>query len=59
VNLRVGFKAVAGWEAFVAVKNAFDEKYIQNITVVSGNSGLVVGTPGDDRTVSLTVRARY
>jgi iron complex outermembrane receptor protein len=43
----------------VSVKNAFNEEYIQNITVVSGNSGLVVGTPGDDRTVSFTLRARY
>ena len=59
VNLRAGFKSDAGWEAFATVKNAFNEEYIQNITVVSGNSGLVVGTPGDDRTVSLTVRARY
>lgn len=59
VNLRAGFKADAGWEAFVAVRNAFDEEYVQNVTVVSGNSGLVVGTPGDPRTVSLTLRARY
>ncbi len=59
VNLRAGFKAHGSWETFVAVKNALDEHYVQNITVVSGNSGLVVGTPGDDRTISLTVRARY
>ena len=59
VNLRAGFKANAGWEGFVAVKNAADEDYVQNITVVSGNSGLVVGTPGDGRTVSLTLRARF
>ncbi len=59
VNLRAGFKSDAGWEAFVAVKNALDKDYIQNVTVVSGNSGLVVGTPGDDRTVSFTLRARY
>lgn len=59
VNLRAGFRADAGWEAFVLVKNAFDENYVQNITVVSGNSGLVVGTPGDPRTVSVTLRARY
>lgn len=59
VNLRAGFKADAGWDAFVLVKNAFDEEYIQNITVVSGNSGLVVATPGDARFVSFTLRARY
>ncbi len=59
VNLRAGFKSDSGWEAFVLVRNAFDEEYIQNITIVSGNSGLIVGTPGEDRTVSLTLRARY
>lgn len=59
VNLRAGFKSDTGWEAVVAVKNALNENYIQNLTVVSGNSGLVVGTPGDDRTISFTLRARY
>lgn len=59
VNLRAGIKSDSGWEAFVLVKNAFDEEYVQNITIVSGNSGLIVGTPGEDRTVSLTLRARY
>ena len=59
VNLRAGFKSDSGWEAFVLVRNAFDEEYVQNITIVSGNSGLIVGTPGEDRTVSLTLRAKY
>ena len=59
VNLRAGFRADAGWEGFVSVKNALNEEYLQNITVVAGNSGLVVGTPGDDRTVSFTIRAHY
>jgi iron complex outermembrane receptor protein len=59
VSLRAGFKSDSGWEAFLLVRNASDEEYVQNITVVSGNSGLIVGTPGEDRTVSLTLRARY
>ncbi|MEH0198905.1 TonB-dependent receptor [Caulobacter sp. CCNWLY153] len=59
VNLRAGFKSQAGWEAFVSVRNAFDAEYLQNITVVSGNSGLVVGTPGDARAVAFTLRASY
>jgi iron complex outermembrane receptor protein len=59
VNLRAGFASKDGWEAFVSVKNALDEEYIENITVVSGNSGLVVGTPGAARAVSLTLRASY
>ncbi|MCR5875224.1 TonB-dependent receptor [Phenylobacterium sp. J426] len=59
VNFRAGFESETGWEGFVSLKNAFDEKYMQNLTVVSGNSGLVVGTPGDDRTISFTLRGRY
>lgn len=59
LNLRAGFRSEAGWEAFVFVKNALDENYLQFVTVQAGNSGLVIGTPGDARTVGLTLRARY
>ena len=59
VNFRAGFASNGPWEAFVSVKNAFNDRYLNNITIVSGNTGLVVGTPADDRTVSFTVRARY
>jgi iron complex outermembrane receptor protein len=59
VNLRLGFRSRGAWEAFIFARNAFDKDYVQNITIVSGNSGLVVGTPGDPRTVGLTLRARY
>ena len=58
-NFRAGFASKGPWEAFVSVKNAFNDRYLSNITIVSGNTGLVVGTPADDRTVSFTVRARY
>jgi iron complex outermembrane receptor protein len=43
----------------VWAKNLFDKNYIQNLTVQAGNSGLVVGTPSDPRTVGLIVRVRY
>lgn len=59
VNLRAGFRSDNGWEAFIFVKNAFDEDYLQLLTVQAGNSGLVLGTPGDPRTVGITLRARY
>ena len=59
VNLRAGFRSDNGWEAFVFVKNAFDEDYLQLLTVQAGNSGLILGTPGDPRTVGLTLRAKY
>ena len=59
VNLAAGFRQAGPWEVFVWVKNLFDEEYIQNLTVQAGNSGLIVGTPSDPRTIGLTVRARY
>ncbi|VXB26020.1 TonB-dependent receptor [Brevundimonas sp. G8] len=59
VNLRAGFRSDNGWEAFIFVKNAFDEDYLQLLTVQAGNSGLVLGTPGDPCTVGITLRARY
>ncbi len=59
VNLRAGFRADAGWEAYVFVKNAFDEEYLQFVSIQTGNSGLVIGNPGDPRTAGVTVRARF
>lgn len=59
LNLRAGFRADNGWEAFVWVKNALDEDYLQFVSIQSGNSGLVIGNPGDPRTMGLTLRARY
>jgi|GEM_PF-2260810 len=32
--------------------------YLQNITVQAGNSGLIVGTPGDLRMFGITLRAK-
>ena len=59
VNFRLGYKTEGNWEGFIFLRNAFDKDYVQNITIVSGNSGLVVGTPSDRRTVGVTLRARY
>ncbi|WP_313010575.1 TonB-dependent receptor [Brevundimonas sp.] len=59
LNLRAGFRAENGWEAFVWVKNALDQDYLQFVSVQSGNSGLVIGNPGDPRTVGITLRAKY
>ncbi len=45
--------------AFVWVRNALDQDYMQFVSIQSSNSGLVIGNPGDPRTVGLTLRARY
>ncbi len=59
VNASVGFRAGSRWEVSVWARNLFDTHFLQNVTVQSGNSGLIVGTPGDPRTFGVTVRATY
>jgi iron complex outermembrane receptor protein len=39
------------------VRNLTNAHYLQNVTVQAGNSGLVVGTPGDPRMAGVTLRA--
>jgi iron complex outermembrane receptor protein len=58
VNLRAGAESESGWEAFGWVKNALDEDYLQFVSIQPGNSGLVLGNPGDPRTIGLTLRVR-
>lgn len=57
-NLRTGFKTNGSWDASFWVKNLFDENYLQFVTIQTGNSGLVIGAPGDQRTFGFTLRAR-
>lgn len=59
VNLRAGFRADNGWEAVIWARNAFDTDYMAFLSVQSGNSGLILGQPGDPRTVGLTLRTRF
>lgn len=59
LNLRAGFRADNGWEAFAWVRNVLDEDYLQFVSLQSGNSGLVVGNPGDPRTFGVTLRASF
>ena len=57
VNGSIGFRARQGYEIAVFVRNLFASNYIQNVTIQAGNSGLIVGTPGDPRTVGIALRA--
>jgi len=59
VNASIGLRARRGWEVSVWAKNLFEQNYLQNVTVQAGNSGLVIGTPSDPRTVGVTFRTRY
>ena len=47
-----------GWEIAVFARNLFDADYIQNVTIQAGNSGLILGTPSDPRTLGVTFRLR-
>lgn len=57
-NFRAGFRTDTGWEVFGWVRNAFNTRYFEQLAVVSGNSGLIVGQPGDPRTWGVTLKAR-
>jgi len=58
VNASLGYRNAAGWEIDVFARNLFDTNYIQNVTIQAGNSGLILGTPSDPRTIGVTFRAR-
>jgi iron complex outermembrane recepter protein len=57
VNGSIGYRT-PHWEVAVFARNLFDKDYLQNVTVQAGNSGLIVGTPSDPRTIGVTLRAR-
>jgi len=59
VNARVGLRTRSGMEVSIWARNLFEAHYLQNVTVQAGNSGLIVGTPGDPRTLGMTLRAQY
>ena len=55
-NFRAGFRADSGVNVFAYVRNAFDHDYYEQLQVPSGNTGLIVGQPGDPRTYGLTLQ---
>jgi len=57
-NFRAGLRG-GNWDAFGWVRNAFNREYFDFLSIQSGNTGLVVGEPGEPRTYGLTVRASF
>jgi iron complex outermembrane recepter protein len=55
-NANIGYRFADGVELAVFARNLLDADYIQNVTVQAGNSGLILATPSDPRTVGLTLR---
>lgn len=59
VNLSAGLRRPGAWELTAWVRNAFDASWLTSVTVQAGNSGLVLGAPGDPRSAGLTLRVAY
>jgi len=55
-NFRGGFRADDGLELYGWVRNAFGTDYYEQLQVPSGNTGLIVGNPGDPRTYGITLK---
>lgn len=59
VNPRVGFRSVDGWSISVWGRNLLNENYFEFLSAAPGNSGLIVGLPGDRRTFGITLARSF
>jgi len=57
-NFRAGFRG-DGFDVFGWVRNAFDVNYIELLQVAPGNTGLIAGTAGDQRTWGGTIKFSF
>ncbi|MFS0772177.1 TonB-dependent receptor [Sphingomonas sp. 1P08PE] len=57
-NANIGYRFADGLELIVWARNLLGADYIQNLTIQAGNSGLILGSPSDPRTIGGTVRFR-
>jgi iron complex outermembrane receptor protein len=59
-NFRLGFRTEdSRWNGFGWVRNAFDVNYFELLATQSGNTGLVLGQPGEPRTYGVTLSTRF
>lgn len=58
-NVRAGYRADGGLNAFVWVRNLFDRNYYELLATQSGNTGLIIGQPGDPRTYGVTLSTSF
>ena len=59
VNASVGYQFNEHWQVELFARNLFDKDYLTALTIQTGNSGLILGQPGDPRLAGMTVRVRY
>ncbi|HZV19255.1 MAG TPA: TonB-dependent receptor [Sphingobium sp.] len=57
-NLRAGLRT-EGLDLYAWVRNAFDVAYFEQLAVGPGNTGLIVGQPGDPRTWGGTIKVSF
>jgi iron complex outermembrane receptor protein len=58
-NGSIGYRWKTGLELALFARNLLNADYIQNVTIQAGNSGLILGTPSDPRSIGGTVRMRF
>lgn len=56
LNPRVGFRGRDGWEVSLWARNLANANYFELLSPAPGNSGLLVGLPGDQRTFGITLK---
>jgi iron complex outermembrane receptor protein len=55
LNARVGFRIASGWTLSVWSRNLLNTNYFELLSAAPGNTGLIVGQPGDARTAGVTL----
>jgi iron complex outermembrane receptor protein len=58
-SFRAGYRTASGWNAFAWVRNALGARYFDFLSAQPGNTGLIVGQPGDPRTYGITLSRRF
>ncbi len=58
-NFRAGFRTPEGLDIYGWVRNAFSKNYFEQLMVGPGNTGLIVGLPGDPQSWGATVKLQF
>ncbi len=59
LNTRIGFRAADNWTVFLWARNLLNRDYYELLSAAPGNTGLIVGQPGDPRTFGLTLKKSF
>ena len=58
-NFRLGFRTDSGLNAYVWIRNAFDQDYFELLSIAPGSTGLIAGQVGDPQTYGLTIAKSF